>query len=170
MMNLSTLQTYKPRINSRRPELMAWIFSLSIILFLIAQPQTGFFAIGGVILAVFFIFSALTISIGNWVNRKTELSFNKDEICFYNGIRKTCFQWEDITRMEIYPGRFNDKISLLKEAERLNFDVIGSNETIPPSSPRYGFEEGEKILDIILDRTNLVNQRYEGQGYYYYSD
>lgn len=168
MLDLSTPQTYKPIQNSRRPELLAWFFSFCIIFILIFSPQTGLFRIGGVILATFFLLSAVTISLGNWQNRNSVLKLSKDKIWYFNGVKELSFTWDEIQRVEVFRGRFNDKINLVSESGSISFDIIGLEQFNQDKTPYYGFREGAEILNFILKQTNLNEQKQDGSGYYYY--
>jgi len=168
MLDLSTPQTYKPIKNSRRSEIIAWLFSFLLIILLLISSERGFFRIGGIILGSFFLISAVIISLGNWQNRKILLKLSEDQIWFFNGVKETRIKWYEIQRVEVYKGRFNDKINLISETERINFDIVGLEQLKQDKNPHYGFQEGVEILNIILDRTNLKVQKHEETGYYYY--
>lgn len=169
MKDLSTDLSYKPIINSRRSELMAWIFSISLIVIQFAQPVTGFFKVGGILLAIFFLLSAIIISLGNWTNRKTVLRIREVGIDLDNGIKMITFKWQDIIRIEVFTGRFNDKISLITESGRMNFDIAVSDDNKSATSQRFGFQEGDEILKILLDRSKVSQQKVDAEGYVYYS-
>ena len=170
MMDLSTPQTLKPLKNPRRSELMAWIFTILLIFILLYFPASGLVRIGGIAFAIFFLISGLFMSIGNWMSRVAELELRDEGIQYSNGIQDIFFGWEEIERVEVYAGRFNDKISLVSNEKRMNFDV--SIETVVNDKPvtQIGFQDGALILETILIKSGLIqNEKQLAQGYYYYS-
>ena len=170
MMDLSTPQIFKPPQNPRKPEILAWVLASISSMVKILFPTSGFFNLAGTIFVLSFLISAVIISIGNWTNRSSELTISEDKIRFFNGLKETSFYWEDITRVEVYKGQFNDKISVVSTLGRLNFDIHRIAIEAGKTSPSHGFEDGELILKTILEKTNLNGrQRQETQGYYYYS-
>ncbi|MEJ2486214.1 MAG: hypothetical protein P8Y72_04360 [Anaerolineales bacterium] len=170
MLDLSTPRTYKPIKNSRRPEFLAWLLSFCLVLFLFISPVGGFFRLGGIVLGSFFLVSAVVISLGNWQNRKLFLRLSKDNIRFFNGIKESSVGWDEIQRVEVFRGRFNDKINLVSESGRISFDIVGLEQLNRDKIPHYGFQEGEEILNLILDQTNLNEQKQNEAGYYYQKD
>jgi hypothetical protein len=170
MSNLSTPSAYKPVMNSRRSEVLAWIFSICIVLVLFVLPSSGFFRIAGFVLATFFTFSAIVMSLGNWVSRKTELRMYDEFLWLDNGIRVTTIRWEDIDCLEVFPGRFNDKIIVNSDSSnRLSFDVIKANVESGEAINIAGFKERDIILEMIIKSSGLNEKRKDGQQGYYYS-
>jgi len=170
MMDLSTPQTLKPLENPRRSEMMVWGFAFLLILMLIFLPSSGVVRIGGIIFAVFFLISGLFMSIGNWMSRVAELRLREEGIGYSNGIQDIYFGWEEIARVEVYAGRFNDKISLVATEKRMSFDL--SNDKVGNDKPaaQIGFQDGALILETILKKSGLIQkEKQASQGYYYYS-
>ena len=168
MLDLSTPQTLKPIQNPRRSEMTAWFLSLCLILILIFSTEGGFFKVGGIILCTFFLISAVIISLGNWQNRKTVLRLSRDQIWYFNGIKESSLSWEEIQRVEVYSGRFNDKISLVSDSGIIRFDIVNLEHFDQDKTPNYGFKEGVKILNSILDQTDFNEKKQNRLGYYYY--
>ncbi len=170
MADLSTPQTYKPVVNSRRPEFTAWLLAIILVIVNLTFPASGLFRSGGLILTIFFLFSSVILSIGNWMSQKTKLRLDEDGIWFDNGVRETSFAWKNIVRLEVYPGRFNDKIIVVSETGKINFDIVEEQNVNGKKFTASGFMDGEEILDIILGRTELIDGiKHQAQGYYYYS-
>ena len=170
MMDLSTPQTLKPLKNPRRSEFMAWIFSILLICMLVFFPSSGLVRIGGIIFVVSLLISGIFMSIGNWMSRVSELGLSEDGIHYSNGLQDIFFDWEEIERVEVYAGRFNDKISLLSNEKRMNFDVSIENLVDGKPVTQIGFQDGALILESILIKSGLFhNEKQLAQGYYYFS-
>ncbi|MEJ2758736.1 MAG: hypothetical protein P8046_09680 [Anaerolineales bacterium] len=170
MLDLSTEQTFKPLLNSRRPEILSWLFFVVVVGVMIYFPSSGIGRVGGYLLAAFFLLSAGAMSLANWQNRKTTLSLSKKGIRFENGIQKVWMPWETINRIEVYSGRVNDKIRVKSSDQYFAFDMY--NEVVLNGQRRgeVGFEQGELILKTILQQANIdVTQKRHADGYDYYS-
>ena len=93
---------FQPILLSRRGELFAWLTAiLSILAWLILRWKVS--ALLSIIpfLAVFFVFAALSISFGNWVDRRTLLRLEPTGVSFRNGLRNVHLEWSEINRMEV---------------------------------------------------------------------
>jgi len=170
MMDLSTPRTLKPLENPRKSEYMAWIFVILLVLILIYFPASGSIRIGGILFTAFFLISGVFMSIGNWMSRVAELRLHEEGIRYSNGIQELEFRWEEIVRVEVYAGRFNDKISLISSERRMSFDL--SIEKVLNGKPitQIGFQDGALILETILVKSGLDQKEKQfAQGYYYYS-
>ena len=170
MLDLSTERTFKPLLNSRRPEIFSWLFFVVMVVMMVYFPSSGLGRIGGYLLGAFFLFSGGALSLANWQNRKTELTLTEEGIRFENGLQKVWMAWEDITRIEVYSGRVNDKIRVKRANQYFAFDMY--NEVVLNGQRRgeVGFEQGEHILNTIFQNANIdISQKHHAYGYDYYS-
>ena len=170
MLDLSTPRTLKPLKNPRRSEYLAWIFAILLVLILYYFPASGFIRIGGIIFTAIFLISGVFMSIGNWLSRVAEMRLDEEGIGYSNGLQEIYFRWEEIERVEVYAGRFNDKISLVSSEKRISFDI--SIEKVVNGKPiaQIGFQDGASILETILFKSGLdQKEKQSAQGYSYYS-
>jgi hypothetical protein len=169
MENLSTKQEYKPLTAPRRSELTAWILALSLAVALYFVRFQGMGRAGGFILLAFLALSAITMSIGNWVDRKTYLRIDQQTIDFFNGAREVSIKWTEISAVQILPGRIGDKIIVSSETARIRFQSLGKIKMSDKISGEVGFELGDQILETILERSGLAEvtpQQTEGHQVY----
>lgn len=170
MLDLSTEKTFKPLLNPRRSEVIAWVFFAAILAMLIYFPASGFARIGGIILAVFFFFSAIIMTLANWQNRRTALSLSGKGVRFENGLQKVEMLWENIHQVAVYPGRVNDKIVVTGADQQIAFDMYNEVVVNGKATGKVGFEQGEKILETIFHYANIdVSEKHHAEGYDYYS-
>jgi len=170
MMDLSTPKILKPLKNARRSEFTAWSFTILLVTTLFFLPASGLVRVGGYIFAIFFFLSGLFMSLANWMSRASELRLMEDRIEFWNGIQEVQIGWERVKRVEVYAGRFNDKINIVSSESRVSFDT--SIERIVNGKPvaQIGFMDGDEILETILAKSNFNQEDKQiTQGYYYYS-
>ncbi|MCB2180167.1 hypothetical protein KQH54_03495 [bacterium] len=170
MLDLSTEQNFKPLLNPRRSEVIAWVFFTAIVGILIFIPTTGFVRIGGYFLAFFFFFSAVVMTMANWQNRRMLLSLSADGIRFENGLQTITMPWEKIRQVEVYPGRVNDKIVVKDADQRFAFDMYKEVVVKGKVTGKVGFEQGEQILETIFHFADIdVSEKHHAEGYDYYS-
>lgn len=170
MGNLSTVQVFKPLLTSRRSEVSAWALTVVMFLVVLFAPLEGRGKLGGIVFLVFLGLSGLTMSIGNWVERNTYLRIAEDGITYFNGAREISLGWKKITRVEVVPSRFGDRIRVNSDSARFRFQSLGNISMNEKISGRVGFEQGEQILETILEQSGLAGaERQQTNGTYYYS-
>ena len=78
--------------------------------------------------------------------------------------------WDDIQKVEIIRGQFNDKIIIRDDDDKFSIDLFGEVAMNGKVKDSVGFEKGEEILETILVRTGLGETEIKtAMGYYYYS-
>lgn len=170
MLDLSTEQIFKPLLNSRRAEAFAWVFFVAILVVMILVPSAGFAKLGGYFLGVFFFLSAVMMSMANWQNRRTKMALSETGILFENGLQTVQMPWEKIDRVEVFSGRVNDKIVVKSQDTQFAFDMYNEVIVNGKSTGKVGFEQGEQILETILNQANMdVSQKHHADGYDYYT-
>lgn len=170
MLDLSTDRVYKPVQNSRKPEIYAWLLFVAITTLLVAIPNSGFLRIAGILLMIFFLFSAIAMSIGNWMNRNTKLKLTQQGVVFENALQTVDMGYKNISRVEVHSRRVNDKIIVVGDNERsFGFDLYNEIFLNNKSGGAVGFRDGELILETILYYAELDKSRKkQAEGYYYF--
>jgi hypothetical protein len=123
------------------------------------------------VLLVFFGLSALVMSVGNWVDRNTVLKIGQNGVSYFNGAREVSLGWRKISRVEVVPTRFGDRIIVSSEEAAFRYQSLGKISMSEKISGQVGFEEGAHILETILKQAGLsVLPRQTDRGYYYSRD
>ncbi len=159
---------FQPILLSRRGELFAWLTAiLSILAWLILRWKVS--ALVSIIpfLAVFFVFAALSISFGNWVDRRTLLRLEPTGVSFRNGLRNVHLEWSEINRMEVLNSSLGSKVRVYGEKAHFDFRTLGEFRVSGEVKGRMGFAEGETILSTILKFSGLKEVEHTGNSYYY---
>jgi hypothetical protein len=172
MGNLSTSHEFKPLLTPRRSEFTAWALTLFMLLIVIFAPLEGLGKSGGIIFLVFLGFSAVMMSVGNWVERNTYLRIEEDRVTYFNGAREVSLGWQEINKVEVHPSRFGDRIIVSSESAGFRYQSLGSISMNDKISGRVGFEQGEQILEMILEQSGLsiVESQQSDRPYYYSRD
>jgi hypothetical protein len=170
MLNLSTSQVYQPVQNSRRSEIQAWILTFVLIVTIIFVPiESGMVKVGSFLMLGFFGLSAMVISLGNWIDRRTFLGMDENGIDFRNGLRNVQFMWEEVEKVQVHPSNAGDKVLILGNRSYFSFQTLGEIVRNNEEKGRIGFEKGEEILKTILHFSGLDNeQKQQDKSYYYY--
>lgn len=170
MLNLSTSQAYQPVLNSRRSEIQAWILTFVLAATIIFVPiESGMVKVGGYVLIGFFGLSAMAISLGNWIDRRTFLGMDENGINFRNGLRNVQFRWEEVEKVQVRPSKVGDKVLIFGNRSYFSFQTLGEIVRNDEVKGRMGFEKGVEILNTILHYSDLEKeQKKQAEGYYCY--
>lgn len=176
-------QVFHPELTSRRGELIAWSVTLLVgiaWILLLTSGQEVHFAVP--FLAVALLLAALSISLGNWMDRRTLLRIDDAGIAFRNGLRDVHLAWERIKGLQVLPARWGRKVQIVGEeanGQPAHFDflTLGEVKVLGEVKGRVGFREGDRILEQVLKRSDLHLVEKENAGsaaqnksYYYARD
>lgn len=166
-----THREFHPEHLSRRGELTAWglTFVVGLAWFVFSQSRLKS-PVAFPILEAFLLFSALSISLGNWVDHHTVIRLGTEGIDFENGLRKASLKWEEINKIIVYPSAWGKKIQLIGSQAYISFRTLGEVKYLGESRGRMGFAEGELILQRILEAAHLGEMKKSNAGYYYARD
>jgi hypothetical protein len=159
---------YYPEIISRRGEYTVWILLLVVIagwIILMISGRavpTAVYMLGG-----FFLLAGLSISLGNWMDRRTLLEIKPGGIVFTNGLRYCDIIWDNIVAVEVHPSRWGKKIHVRARDSHFFFRMQGEVKIGGEIKGRMGFEDGDKILDAIIERSDLKLEKTTEMGEYY---
>jgi len=160
---MSENKTYTPELLSRRGESTAWALALAAALglyFLSLRQSLPFWAWFFVALL---IFSAASISLGNWVDRHTFIRLESDGVVFENGLRKARLAWRDIEEMQTAPARWGTSVQVIGEQAHFSFSTLGEMQFQGQVRGRTGFVEGKLIMDEIIHAASLTRMSQTGQ-------
>lgn len=168
MQNDPLIGTYQPELLPRRGEILAWLttllsFAAWTILILTGRPVLLVVPV----MAFVFLFAAASISLGNWVDRKSLLSLDEQGVAFRNGLRDVRLSWEQINRIEVFGSAWGRKVRVFGEQAHFDFRTLGELTMSGEVKGRMGFVQGEKILHQLLVKTGLIEIEHTGNSYYY---
>ena len=164
---------YRPELIPRRGEAIAWLGTLmvgaALAILIVSGNQVSFWLL---ILGVPLALVATGISLGNWMDRHTVLRVSSLGINFRNGLRRVEFGWHDLQEVRVLPAQWGKKVQVFGERAYFGFHTLGEVSAHGKPLGRTGFKEGEQILNMILDRSDLklVQQDDVGEtreSYYY---
>jgi len=148
---------FHPVLISRRGELIAWGSTLLVGFGWVVLAETGSRVPGSVkFLGILLLLAAFSISLGNWMDRQTRLVLASEGISFQNGLRNVHMQWEDIRQVQVYPGKWGQRVSVIGPQAHFEFRTLGEIAVQGEVKGRMGFVEGDRILHEILENAGLV--------------
>lgn len=165
---------FQPELISRRGELIAWLGCLIVgagwlILAIFSQDINLLIPIVFILLAL----GAASISLGNWVDRKTHLSLSPAGVAYTNGLRSVRLDWADIQEVRVLPAQWGQKVQVLGEKSYFGFSTLGEVKANDRIIGRTGFADGEMILQQIIENAHLnrIQPARPGspENSYYYS-
>jgi hypothetical protein len=159
---------YRPVLLSRRGEVTAWILALvaggSYFLFWRLGTNLSWMAV--VFVGIFFL-SAASISLGNWMDRRTMIRIGPRGIEYQNGLRRTDFAWGEVSQVQISPSRFGDQVHVIGERSHFRFRLHAEIRYQGEVRGQMGFPDGEEVLGIILKQSNLRLREGDAPSQYY---
>jgi len=123
------------------------------------------------LLDAFFLFSALSISLGNWMDRRTVIRLDPSAITFGNGLRHAVMRWNEIKQVQVFPTNWGKKVRVLGSKAHFEFRTLAEVKVQDEVKGRMGFAEGESILQNIIRSADLIEKPGEDTqpGVYYYA-
>jgi hypothetical protein len=162
-----TTREFRPELLPRRGELMAWLAGIGMVvgLFLATSrwgsPSFIFWAFG-----VFLLFSAISISLGNWVDRRSVIRLEADGIAFENGLRSVRLNWLEVQNVAVVPTRLGKRVQVQGAQSHFTFKTM-SEAALGGQQLRTGFADGQEILETILKECGLqLKAEKDGMVYY----
>ena len=156
-------KSYTPELLPRQGELNAWLLAVAcsagiyILSLRAAIPYWAWFLFG------LLLFSALSISLGNWMDRRTRIVIEASGVAFYNGLRKTNLDWNLILEVRVAPARWGSSVQVIGQQSHFTFSTLGEMEFQGKSRGRTGFVAGKEILDEIMGSAGLIKTTRNGQ-------
>lgn len=167
-LQLEAQTIFHPELLSRRGELIAWGTSILVFLGWLVLSLNGRhvpFAVP--FLWITLVLAALAISLGNWMDRKTELRLEAGGVTYKNGLRYAALKWDEINEIRVFPSKWGKKVHVLGATAHFNYRTLGEVKVQDEVKGRMGFAEGDKILSVMLEQTYLKEIAGPGPGRYY---
>jgi hypothetical protein len=153
---------FHPILLSRRGEALAWL-------------STGLMLVGWVILrvrgtdvpnfapfmTVFLLLAALSISLGNWMDRRSVIRLEAEGVQFDNGLRQVSMKWEQVLQVDVTRWTWGKKVRVLGDQASFNFHTLGEMKAYGEVKGRMGFEQGELILERIILGAHLKETAHQ---------
>ncbi len=160
-------QEFHPELASRRGEINAWAFALLTAFGVFILQTNQKVPIWAWIFLVFLIFSAVSISLGNFIDRKSTIVMKENGVHFENGLRSVQLDWPEIHKVAVLPSRWGKNVQVIGEKSHFGFKTLGEVQFQGEVRGRTGFAAGEKLLDTILKKANLQLVEQKDKEYYY---
>jgi len=163
----SDTREFRPELLPRRGEWTAWALALAASAGVWLLNWSGYVPVWAWIFWVFLLFSGLSISLGNWLDRNTVIRLDADGIRFENGLRRVRLNWREVQKVAVLPARWGKAVQVIGEKSHFEFKTLGEVQFQGEVRGRTGFLEGQAILDVILRKTGLELVEESNNAYYY---
>jgi hypothetical protein len=159
---------FHPELIPRKGERTAWLlFAIALVFLAVSLWSADALTWLAIVLVVLLFFSAGSISLGNWVDRKTVLNLDADGIRFQNGLRKVFMGWDEIQAVNVIESAWGQRVQVRGPATHFTFRTLGEVWMQGELKGQMGFTEGESILKEILQNSALkVSETTEKVRYY----
>ena len=158
---------FRPELLTRRGEWTAWSLTLAAGVGMWFLNRSGYIPAWAWIFCFFLLFSGVSISLGNWLDRSTVIRLDADGIRFENGLRRVRLGWHEVQKVAVMPARWGKSVQVIGEKTHFGFKTLGEVHFQGEMRGRTGFSEGEAILDVILHKAKLELVEESKNAYYY---
>ncbi len=166
----NTPREFRPALLPRRGEWTAWGLFLAVSATMILLQRFSYAHAWAWLFWGFLLFSALSISLGNWMDRKTFIRLETDGIRFENGLRRARLGWSEVQHVAVLPARWGHWVQVVGQHAHFAFRTLGEIEFQGEVRGRTGFANGQAILEIILREAGLNLREKSNSAYYYARD
>ncbi len=156
MGNMPDQEIFAPELLSRRGEWNAWVFALAATVGLFIIQTWAIVPAWVWFFVAFLYFSALSISLGNWVDRHTRLTLFPDGVAYENGLRRAHLEWDEIETVRVQPARWGRTAQVIGKSSHFSFNTLGEVQFRGELRGRTGFARGDAILDIVIRSAGLL--------------
>lgn len=158
---------FRPVLLPRRGEWTAWGLFLADSAGMLILHKSMVVPLWAWIFWFLLLFSALSISLGNWMDRHTFIRLEMDGIRFENGLRRVRLGWPEIQKVAVLPARWGQAVQVIGRQAHFAFKTLGEVEFQGEVRGRTGFIEGQAILGVILREAGLQLVEKSNSAYYY---
>ncbi len=161
-------QEFHPEIIPRKGERTAWLLlGIAVIFLAVSLWSEDKLTWMAVVLVVLLFISAGSITLGNWVDRKTVLKLDAEGIHYQNGLRTLNLGWNDIQAVKVMASAWGQRVQVRGAANSFTFRTLGEVWMQGELKGQIGFAEGESILKNILQNSGLkLTETSEKSSYY----
>ena len=147
---------YYPELIPRKGERIAWLLLVLALAYLgVGLWNDDGLSWSAIIFVALMFLSAGSITLGNWVDRKTVLRLNSDGVSFSNGLRNVSLSWEDVREVRVLDSAWGNRVQVRGADTAFTFRTLGEVIMQGELKGRMGFAEGESILKWILESSGL---------------
>ncbi len=161
-------EVYRPILLSRRGEALAWL-------------STGLMFVGWAILllrglhvpnfapymTIFLLLASLSISLGNWMDRKSVIYLDDQGVEFINGLRHVTLTWAQVQQVEVTSSTWGNKVQVYGDLGHFSFRALGEVKAYGEVKGRMGFEQGDLIVEKIIMNAHLKEVAQDGNRLVY---
>jgi hypothetical protein len=159
----STGSVYRPELLPRRGEFSAWLLTFATALGFYFLSRPGPFPLPAWFFVAGFAFSAASISLGNWMDRRTFIRLEPEGVVYENGLRKVRLSWEAIQTVRTSPASWGISVLVSSEQAHFTFSTLGEMQFLGRVRARTGFADGQFIRDEIIRAARLTKLLQEGR-------
>lgn len=158
---------FRPELMPRRSELIAWLAGIGMLVGLfLATSRWGAQSFVFWVFAALLLFSAASISLGNWMDRRSVIRMGVDGIAFESGVRSVRLGWPEVQNVAVIPTRLGKRVQVQGAQSHFTFKTM-SESTLGGQVIRTGFADGQEILETVLEESGLrVKTEKDGMAYY----
>jgi uncharacterized membrane-anchored protein len=159
-------RVFRPEIQTHQNELFAWLMVIvGVIAVFFLKDNPLFYWM--MIFVIFVLLLAIGVSLSNWIDRRTQIIINGNELVFENGLRNIHLEWNEIKSVSVYPARWGERVLVESEKEHFSFTMMSDVHLLGKVQGQIGFAQGKTIMDEIIKLGKLTSMSVTDNTYYY---
>ncbi|MBN1668672.1 MAG: PH domain-containing protein [Anaerolineales bacterium] len=161
---------FRPHLIPRSGERNAWLLTLlAVVAWLVMRLNFPDYALGALILVILLALSAVSISLGNWMDRQTLLALKPEGLSYRNGLRHLELQWDEIESVRVFSDRWGERVQVRAAGNHFVFRTLSEIHYKGELRGQMGFTAGDQILREIIRASQLQQQDADGENVRYYA-
>jgi hypothetical protein len=163
------VQEFHPVLTPRTGEGMAWLAALSLGAAAIALRGQSKLLVGALpYLAVLVGLMAASISLSNWMDRRTVLRLDSQGVFFTNGLRRVSLGFPEVDQVIVFSGALGKRVQVIGGVQHFEFRYLSEVEVQGSAPGRLGFPDGVAIVATLLREAGLQRMPHsQGDTVYY---
>lgn len=170
MQDIPSVQEFHPVLTARTGEGLAWLAALGMGAAAITLRGQSKLLVGALpYLAVLVGLMAASISLSNWMDRRTVLRLEPQGVFFTNGLRRVSLGYNEIDQIIVYSGALGKRVQVIGGVQHFEFRYLSEVEVLGSSPGRLGFPDGVTILATMLRESGVQRMPHSQGDTVYYS-
>ena len=170
MQDNTSVQEFYPVLTPRTGEGLAWLATLGLGAAAITLRGQSKLLVGALpYVAVLVGLIAASISLSNWMDRRTVLRLDDQGVFFTNGLRRVSLSYSQIDRIIVFSGALGKRVQVIGGVQHFEFRYLSEVEVLGSSPGRLGFPDGVTILATMLRESGVQRMPHSQGDTVYYS-
>lgn len=165
--SLSSEENFRPLPPNRRAEFVAWACLVVVALVSCASyRRSGQIASLAVFFLIFFSFSAVLISFGNWMESHTRITLSTEEVIYRSPVRKVTLCLKDIEELWVSDTGYGWRVAIRGVGKFFTYRTAARLGKRTNQVVSIGIEDGARLAGLIRSMAQLPSPVLDGNTWF----